>query len=174
MNDNDRIKSADVLRGILQHRCEEAARRAFKKHPVLKSIALLVAQYWDDEADDAVHGYFVCSELETPDIEAALTLEDEDAAYDDYDTDYVNLPSFTRLDSPLLSAPWNPNSSGIPAFAAYCTEGGDQCSPARDNYSLYAIFFRDGRVQIVGDKIRPHLDGHPVEMLVQALKWSAS
>lgn len=165
MNDKERIKSAGELRGILLERCEEVAGRAFKKHRELKSIALLVAQYWDDEADDAVHGRFVCSELETPDIEAALKEDDEDADYDDYDMDHVNLYSFTRHDRPRVSAPWNSNAAGIPAFAAYCTEGGDQNSPPLDNYTLYALFFRDGRVKTVGSKVRPHLDGHPVEML---------
>lgn len=174
MKEKQRIRSANELRGFLLDDCDGVAQRAFKKHRALKSIALVVAQYWNDEADDAVHGRLLCSELETPDVEAALRAYSGGEGDDDYydDMDYVNLPSFTSQDRPELYPKWNPNSSGIPAFAAYCTEGGDQSSPARDNYSLYAIFFRDGRVKTVGEKVRPHLDGHPVEMLVQALRWA--
>lgn len=167
MNEKERIKSATQLRQVLVEECEDVAQRTFKEHRALNSIALLVAQYWDDEADDAVHGRFLCSELETPDVEAALRAYDDD--YDD--TDYVNLPSFTRAGRPEIYPKWNANGAGIPAFAAYCTEGGDQCSPARDNYSLYAIFYRDGRVKTVGTKVRPHLDGHPEEMLLQNIEW---
>ncbi|MFK8001280.1 MAG: hypothetical protein AB8H86_16920 [Polyangiales bacterium] len=173
MNEKQRIRSANELRQFLLNDCEEVVQAAFKKHRALKSIALVVAQYWNDEADDAVHGRLLCSELETPDVGAALIALDGGEGDDDYydEMDYVNLPSFTLDGRPEIYPKWNSNEAGIPAFAAYCTEGGDQCSPAQDNYSLYAIFYRDGRVKTVGTKVRPYLDGHPEEMLLQNLEW---
>ena len=47
-------------------------RRAFEAHPALRSATLLVAQYFCDEANDAVHCDVVYSELDTPDTAAAF------------------------------------------------------------------------------------------------------
>ena len=45
--------------------------RAFDSFPSLKSATLLVAQFWCDEAIDAVHCDLIFSELNTPDLGAA-------------------------------------------------------------------------------------------------------
>lgn len=164
MSDEERIRLADRLRQVILDDCKKAIRQTFKKYKPLRSIGLLVAQYWDDEADDAVHGRFIYSELETPDTNAAL------ATGQSRDRDHVNLPSFTKKRSPpYLPSPWDSNGASIPAFAAYCTEGGDQNGEALDNYSLVAVFSKGGDVKIVGPKVRPHLDGHPEQAMVQAL-----
>lgn len=60
-------------------------RRAFRKHPQLQSAVMLVAQYWCDEAEDAVHCELLFSQLPTPDIaaaNAARKAEDEADGYD--------------------------------------------------------------------------------------------
>lgn len=46
-------------------------QRAFDAYPALQSATLLVAQYWCDEANDAVHCDLIFSELATPNIDAA-------------------------------------------------------------------------------------------------------
>ncbi|MFK8001279.1 MAG: hypothetical protein AB8H86_16915 [Polyangiales bacterium] len=161
MTDEERTRCADELRHMLLEDCHKTVRVVFKKHKPLRSVGLLVAQYWDDEAEDAVHERFICSELETPDVDAALGRGDVHSR----ERDYVNLPSFKeKRIPPHVTAPWDP-AAAVPAFAAYCTEGGDQSSPARDNYSLAAVFSRGGGVQLVATKRRPHLDGHPVEAM---------
>lgn len=161
MNDDERIRLAEDLRQAMLQECAKAIRTTFRKHKPLRSVGLLVAQYWDDEAEDAVHGRFICSELETPDIDAALGRGDVHSR----ERDFVNLPSFDKKRTPpYVTAPWDPVAA-VPAFAAYCTEGGDQSSPARDNYSLVAVYSRGGGTKIVAPKRRPHLDGHPVEVM---------
>ena len=157
MDEEERTRRAEELRQVILQRCAKDARKAFKNYQPLRSVGLLVAQYWDDEADDAVP---------RPLPEAALGRGDAHSN----ERDRVNLPSFSKKRSPpYISAPWGPNGGAIPTFAAYCTEGGDQCSPAKDTYALYAIFLRDGRDKTVGAQLRPHLDGHPEESLMQNL-----
>jgi uncharacterized protein (TIGR02996 family) len=43
--------------------------RHFQTYGLLRSAMLCVAQYWDDEADDAVHGELIVSELFEPTLE---------------------------------------------------------------------------------------------------------
>lgn len=50
MNDEERERCADELRGKLFARCDDTARRAFETYPELRSLTLLVAQFWNDEA----------------------------------------------------------------------------------------------------------------------------
>lgn len=64
----------------------------FQKYPSLRSAAMMVAQYWSDEASDAVHYCLIYSVLDTPDFEAAARAEV------DYDDDTVNLPNLGRLE----------------------------------------------------------------------------
>jgi hypothetical protein len=56
---------------VLREDIAPVIRSAFHAHPALRSATLLVAQYWCDEADDAVHCDLIFSELDTPDTEAA-------------------------------------------------------------------------------------------------------
>lgn len=44
--------------------------KTFRTYDALQSAALLVAQYWNDEAHDAVHGYLVYSSAPRPDLAA--------------------------------------------------------------------------------------------------------
>lgn len=56
---------------MIQEQIVPVIERAFNTHPTLRSATLLVAQYWCDEANDAVHCDLVFSELDTPDTAAA-------------------------------------------------------------------------------------------------------
>jgi hypothetical protein len=133
----------------------------FAKYPTLRSATMLVAQYWSDEAEDAVHYALVYSVLDTPDLDAARAAE--------HDADPVNHPpGFEAWDLPYVEV-WDDNDESISLFAAFCTEGADQEMPWLEAYTPYAIFRRDGdavRVEVVGTMIRPWLDGvTPTELL---------
>jgi hypothetical protein len=135
--------------------------RVFERFDHLRSAAFCVAQFWCDEALDAVHYEWVFSELGTPDVPAGL--EDEEVE------DPVNLPS-GQLDwganrYPPLLANWDANSSFIPLFAAFCKEDCDQEMDPSESFVPYALFTRgpagpaDVSVQVVGKMLRPWLDG---------------
>jgi hypothetical protein len=145
-------------------------RICFRKYPQLRSATLLVAQYWDDEARDAVHSCFTFSVLDTPDLEAAAK------ANENWTEDSVNLPGFGRypylvgnarqdLEKEGYSNYWDDNWDAIPAFAAFCREGAHQCMSTAEAYTPYAILRRCGddiTIEIVGQMLRPWLDGmHP-------------
>lgn len=133
----------------------------FNKYPQLKSAAILVAQYWNDEASDAVHQHIIYSVLDTPDFEAA--------ARGEYGKDTVNLPSLGRLEDRAYSVErngeevyWLENLDAIPAFAAFCKEGSHQCMDTFEAYTPYAVLRRqedDIDIEVVGKMLRPWLDG---------------
>lgn len=142
-----------------------------RRFPVLQSAMVVVAQYWCDEADDEVHFELVFSELHTPDYLAWCTSWEECA-----DEDPANLPSFgDRWESGWPDAYEKSDEKGkwpnlfetIPAFAAYCKEGGHQSFDNPDEvYTPYAILRRQGDAvdtEIVGTMLRPWLDGVKVE-----------
>ena len=135
-------------------------RRVFERHPDLRSALLLVAQYWNDEAEDAVHSELVFSVLDSPDVEAA-----SENLYDDVKPDRINLPpglSHSALQDSEVWLHWDDNGEAIPLFAAFTKEGCDQEMSLGEAYSPYALFRRTAAgidVAIVGTMLRPWLDG---------------
>lgn len=69
-----------------------ALRALFARLPALRSATAVVAQFWNDEADDAVHCTIVVSELDAPDLAAASRAYDEPD-----DGDLANLPTMYSL-----------------------------------------------------------------------------
>ncbi len=146
-----------------------ALRAVFARLPALRSAYVLVAQYWNDEADDAVHCAVVVSELEVPDLAAA------GRAYDEPDDgDPENLPTLHSLElwdysytaSTLepyhLKIRWNENNDAISLWAAYTLEGGHQNSSGLAAYAPALLVVRDGDDLVVredGPMRRPWLDG---------------
>lgn len=65
------IETARLREEVIRDNVVPTIQRAFDAYPVLQSATLLVAQYWCDEANDAVHCDLIFSELATPDIDAA-------------------------------------------------------------------------------------------------------
>ena len=137
----------------------------FSKYTQLQSAMLLLAQYWDDEAIDAVHYRLILSVLPTP----VSTID-----YDCYDPDPVNLPGLPSLDEIYDSliedldklesgeACWQDNGNTIPTFAAYCKEGSHQEMDCLEAYTPYAVFRRNQEeieIEVVGEMLRPWLDG---------------
>ncbi len=156
----EKIISADIVPQI---------KLAFSKYPQLQSAMLLVAQYWDDEADDAVHSHVIFSVLPTPALGVELVDTDD---YDDYDP--VNLPGLPSLDEIDYSLYedfdkiesgeycWNDNGNAVPTFAAYCKEGSHQNMDYLEAYTPYAVFRRKEEaieIEVVGEMLRPWLDG---------------
>jgi hypothetical protein len=147
--------------------------KVFETYPVIKSAVLFVAQYWDDEASDAVHQKVKFSIYENPVIESLLSGYDPDS--DSY-RDGVNLPGFTEDGYDLFYAGlrnsgssnrwWPDGGEAIPAFACYC-EAGDQQNDESENYSPYCIIRRSEdapySIEIIGRKLRPELEACRVD-----------
>ena len=157
---------------------ETSVHRVFEHYPTLRSAVFLVAQYWNDEANDAVHAAYIFSELDMPDLAAGLRSLDEELpeALDTsewspehdalYGIDLVNLHSLSLRQAELgvqKVRHWDPNHDPVPAFAAFCKEGAHQGMRHADAYTPYALLFRDGRVRKVTQMLRPHLDGISAE-----------
>jgi hypothetical protein len=154
---------------------ETVAAEFFERYPALNSIGFCVSQFWNDEADDAVHFDPCFSELRNPDFEAGFR---EDVMYEGLG-DLVNLPSMhSEFDRFSVDMEWadalslsDPNGENISLFAAFCKEGCDQEMPTSEVTSPYAVFRRGTtnmtnmtngatvETEIVGVMLRPWLDG---------------
>lgn len=148
-------QTVELRREYLEQRIAPVVRQIFKDHSQLQSIMMLVAQFWNDEADDAVHYRLVLSELPTPDVSAALEQESD-----------PNLPSggeqFWMGLKYKRQVEWDANHQPIALFAAFCKEGCSQDMGVHEAFSPYAIFRRKGdalQVEVVGVMLRPWLDG---------------
>ena len=147
-------------------------KNVFEKYPKIRSATFTVAQYWNDNANDEVHNFFLFSVLETPDWEAFTKAEQEDRI------DSINLPDFetneyfsyfslqwdarNELEKDKDFYRWYGMSEEIPAFAAYAPGGAHQSMDYSEAYNPYAILYRkdnDVEVKIVGKMLRPWLDG---------------
>jgi hypothetical protein len=140
----------------------------FAKYEQIQSAMLVVAQYWSDDAQDAVHYRLVLSVLSTPSFPIKL-----EGCY----CDPVNLPDLPSHHEILSSvydkrlvieednSYWYENGIAIPAFSAFCKEDCHQDMENLDAYSPYAILRRkltakDGiEIEVVGEMLRPWLDG---------------
>lgn len=162
-------QTAALREQMLKERVEPTVRKHLQRHPQLRSAMFLVAQYWDDEADDAVHHRLIFSELETPDLQAASTA----AATAEWDA--VNLPSSSdeelqvSMDLAYIQG-WPDNHEAIPLFAAFTREDCHQDMSLVDAYTPYAHFQRTPQglvTQVVGVMLRPWLDGIRPEWMPQ-------
>jgi len=135
-------------------------KEIFAKRSELTSAMLLLAQYWADEADDAVHANVVFSGRETP-------LWPHPCRWDDEDDDSVvrdpNEICTSCGDVGWLSFDDNGEQT-IAAFAPCCREDADQEMRVAEAYLPYAVARRspsakDGvEVEIVGGPIRAWMD----------------
>ena len=154
-------------------------QREFVARPSLHSAAVMVAQYWNDNADDEVHVSIVWSRFETPRFgqwnagdefggEERSSVAHSDA--DVTDGGYVDFElAYGYLDEPGGRDPlikrFEPFGAHISLLAAYCPEAADQDGERVDNYAQYAVVRRSSDseldVEIVGEQPRPWLDGVP-------------
>jgi hypothetical protein len=122
---------------------------------------LCVAQYWADEADDAVHGVLIVSELFEPTLEGVTGSE---GASPDPNLPNTRIASEYGGSSSAISlwgtgARWDTNTGAIPLWAAFAPEAGHQeYEYFREVYSPAVMFYRHGGYYIL-PMCRPHLDG---------------
>jgi hypothetical protein len=162
---NSKLEMLELREKIINHGILPIVKLVFDKYDRIQSAMLLVGQYWDDEAHDAVHNQIIFSILPTPIPNLELEYSD------DYDA--INLEGLPSLDEIYNSIEnlwefedeeysWYDNGNAIPAFAAYCKEGCHQDMDYLEAYSPYAVFRRkEGSIEIevVGEMLRPWLDG---------------
>jgi hypothetical protein len=160
-------ESAELREKIINSEVVPTIKVVFDKYTQIQSAMLLVAQYWNDEAHDAVHYTMVFSVLPTPAWGRGILPNDYD------DDDPVNLPGLPSLDEIYDSIEdfclfeggeyrWEENVDAVPTFAAYCQEGCHQDMDYLDAYTPYAVFRRkeeEIEIEVVGNMIRPWLDG---------------
>ena len=143
-------------------RIARSVGQVFEKHPELRSALMLVAQYWDDESDDAVHFSTIFSKLTVPKLDAAT----QEWTEDEY-RDSINLPEGLyhmdlELELYLEGYDWNCTGDAIPLFAAFTKEGSHQNMPPTESGTPYAVFRRSPtgvEMELVGEMWRPWLDG---------------
>ncbi len=135
----------------------------FTTYERLQSAMLCVAQYWEDEAHDAVHGVLIVSELFEPTLEGVNYGRDE--SYVDPNLPNTRIkPGHGKGSTSAVSiygagARFDDNGGAIPLWAAFAPEEGNQ---EYDNYSeVYApavMFYRHGGSETL-PMLRPQLDG---------------
>jgi hypothetical protein len=156
-------EAADLRSEIISSEIMPQIKLVFSRYPQLQSAMLLVSQYWDDEASDAVHYQMTFSVLQAPAWEIGLV--------NYYEYDPTNLPGLPRSDKVYdpfsedfykFKICWENNLATIPAFAAYCKEGCHQEMDDLEAYTPYAVFRRkeeEIEIEVVGNMLRPWLDG---------------
>lgn len=158
-------------------------RAAFTDFPELKSATLMVAQYWCDEAHDAVHSNLVYSLSDRPDVdkqrselERAANGEDIHNDYESPENEYTALTYFveglevTRIlgdraalitswesqQKYMLWQEWDSNNDAIPLFAAFCVEGGHQEGYELE-FSTPCVILRRGENDTVTIEVLPDM-----------------
>lgn len=154
---------ADLARrDLIRRHLLKLTNKYFQKYDRLDSAMLCVAQYWCDEAADAVHGLLVVSELLEPSLEGVASGYGEGAI--DLNIPNTKLPREYGGNSSVVSlwetnVPWDDNDEAIPVWAACAEEGGHQ---EYEHYSeVYApavLLYRHGGYEMLPLR-RPQLDG---------------
>jgi uncharacterized protein (TIGR02996 family) len=133
----------------------------FNKYERLRSAMLCVAQYWADEADDAVHGTLIVSELFEPTLEGVRWNEDESSKDPNLPNTYIKQKYGDGSSSAigLWDIRWGDNSEAIPLWAAFAPEEGSQeYQYLSEVYAPAVMFYRNGGYEFL-PMCRPHLDG---------------
>jgi uncharacterized protein (TIGR02996 family) len=150
-------------RQFIRTQLQPALAKYFEKYERLQSAMLCVAQYWADEADDAVHNRVVVSELVQPTLKGVGD-HDEDSGGDPNIPNTPIIPEY--YDHPTsaigcweLGVRWDDNNGAIPLWAAFAPEEGSQEYDKLDEvYSPAVILYRHGGYEILRMP-RPYLDG---------------
>jgi uncharacterized protein (TIGR02996 family) len=133
----------------------------FQKYPLLQSAMLCVAQYWSDEATDAVHSRLIVSELYEPTLQntSRRIFRDEPRDPNVPNTKIVTDNGEQGSDVSIWHLGWDDNNSSIPLWAAFTTEGAHQeYEQLSEFHSPAVIFYRQGGYRFLPMQ-RPHLDG---------------
>lgn len=169
-------KSGAELRDIFMGRVfKPAMEEIMQREPRIQVLYLGFAQYWDDEANDAVHYYMQAGGdrnlsweeafdekknplFADPDWEKMRKLKEAGKQFWDDTYDLTK-----GVVNELFGYLYYDNGEFIPAFACYTHEGGNQNNNTDGNYSPYikAVRQEDGTITFsdVFEMQRPHLDG---------------
>ncbi|MBX2798683.1 MAG: TIGR02996 domain-containing protein [Myxococcales bacterium] len=137
------------------------ARHTFEQRPDIHSVMVGVAQYWCDEADDAVHCAVEYSTRHTP-LFPHLCPEriwPEPEVLPPRGADFCRYCPDETVSMPngWYSVPWDSNGGAIPTFEAYCREACHQEMGTDEAYRPFVLARRDG-IEIVGRPVRPWID----------------
>lgn len=150
--------AAEMRRRIVEEDFVPFVAAAFERGPSLRSAMLLVAQYWADEADDAVHVDVVFSERATPTWPHRCEFDDEGDAV-------VAAGAVRDTCTTCGNIGWmafDDNGAGIAAFQSCCREGASQDQSVAEAYLPYAVARRTAaghvEVEVVGGPVRGWLD----------------
>ena len=131
----------------------------FKRDSRIQSAILIIAQYWDDEADDAVHANVLFSKAECPNwpLNRDINILNRDSSYFGLDFDPYEIQ-----DTNIEWLPWSDNSGAtISAFELFCTEDGTQHDDEDLTYKPYAWAYRNGdnmTIEVYGQVLRLDAD----------------
>lgn len=171
--DFDGSSSAALRATYMRETAIPHARDVFAGDPEVQSLLVVVAQFWCDEAVDAVHVEHVISTdrdpvwpavyVDNPFYLADPQMRDEETGLDVWEASARGTLALNGgrerfhwvVGYPILDS----NTDAITAFAAYVEEAGTQDMPLAATGSLYAILRRgEGDavdVDIVGEVHRP-------------------
>ena len=128
----------------------------FEMYPEVNSITLGVSQYYNDEAEDAVHNvlFAVTCDKEGywPSTDWTRHTRTIKGFYFGYDHT-KRVDSIYGWNSPYYRAGWSCNDQAISLFSCFCAEdNGYDATPI-------ASFSRNGQYTFFGEKLRPYLEG---------------
>lgn len=137
--------SAELREHYVRWEFAPVAAMALRSMPKWHSVTLAVAQYWSDEASDAVHTVFLPSSSRDPGWPVP---PEADSHWD----------TMQKLREQVFGDPYRfygDNYALILAFASYCRFGCHQEMPVEKAYLPYAIARRDGAssisIEVVGE-----------------------
>jgi uncharacterized protein (TIGR02996 family) len=131
----------------------------FQTYNLLRSAMLCVAQYWDDEASDAVHGEVIVSELFEPTLEKVGWTDESWSDPNVPNTRIEGGDYYSRCTIGPSHTIWDANHGAIPLWAAFAPEGGNQnYNYLGEAYAPAVMFYRHGGYEFL-PMCRPHLDG---------------
>ena len=149
---------SEETRSVIHGELRTLAKQYFEKNPKMRSVMLAVAQYWCDEAEDAVHERLYASERSMP----LWPHRCADSVWED-DLEGVAGEACSgcgEFDAYMRN--WDDNGEDtIAAIAPYCHEVGSQEEPSTSNYLPYALARRVGddvEIEVIGRVQRPRVD----------------
>lgn len=175
--------SAEMRRQLIEEYYLPVAEHVLQKDDRVDAVMLCFAQYWDDEADDAVHARLLPLADRRLTFREAYTWKnlpfildedllddeawDEDTEQRDDHREWIDVFELLYESAKEIFEGWShwDNDLLITAFASFTKEGSDQDMHEVEAFTPYALFVRaptgGAHCQIVGELLRPHLEDKP-------------
>jgi uncharacterized protein (TIGR02996 family) len=136
----------------------EHAAALFAANPARRSVMLAVSQYWNDSANDEVHGWVVASTRRTP-----AWPHECDSSYDEVSGEATRGPLLAGEECWLcgdgdrieMSFYGGYGDAMVSAFEVFCRESAHQGMEVGEAYVPFAIARRGEELEIVGRPLRP-------------------